>query len=858
MHKYAKYFLWTIAFLLSCSLFSAELNVTVSPENATVGTTVELCLSSDKDYPSIIQLPQVDGITWNKGERKSMQTRIINLKKEVSAQTIYSFKVTKEGKINIPPMKVQLADKKVVTEPVELQVTANRFTASDSKGNSKNVELKDMVYCKAALLTEKKDFYVGEEIPVEIRLYKINGLNAVFDYPNIEAENVIFRDYSKENRENNKFAAVRKIAERVNGQLFDIFSFRADLTPISQGKINIKIKEDCVIRVPNKNNERRRSSPFDDDFFESFMGVANYQEIAHPVSTEIKDIEVKPLPELTGSSIFLGLLGNWKTKLQLSSEKAKTGEPLTLSIEITGQGAPENLKVPQLSIPDFRVYPPETEKTQLAAASNHKIILKYVLIPLKEGNAEINLDFSTFNVSEKRYDTVLFNKKLSIAKGEVAAASLDKQVFLDSAKQEVLTHTEKSEKTEKARSSILYLKRCVSEGICIPLWKNNLLLVFVLLFFPPLIWGIWELVLYRRNKLHSDPEYKRKVSAAAFKNVLLKRIKNANDEELDNVLMTDLLKYLIDMHLMPLGTTPSELAAKVRDADISECLKHMGSNAYMPGAVRIDKKELRERVYNAVKKYTVILTLFLIPFTGYSVSADSKAAKHNSESALTFYDEGKFDKAMEYYKSIYNPQQPGPKVLYNIANCLCQKGELSKALAYYEKAHRLTPRDSDIVENMNFVKRKLGLPESCTIANPRELVRYICFMLRPDQWLLLACAGWALISVALILRHYIKGSKWIALVFMGCFIIVISTCIAIFEDNTEYNADKAIIIVRHPVVYSLPSEKSNTADARLTAGDEVNIEEVRTDWTRIRSATVSGWIKSSDVSRLWGDWKRLP
>lgn len=856
MRKNSKYFLWTAVFLLTLSLYSSDLKVSLSPESPGVGETVELALSSGTGYPEITQLPQVEGITWMRGERKSMQSRIINTKKEVTAHTVYSFKVSKEGKITIPPIKVQLADKKVVTEPLEMQVTANRFAVSDNKGNSKNVELKDMLFCKAALLTDRKDFYVGEEIPIEIRLYKVQGVNAVFDYPVIEAENVIFKDYGKENRENNKFAPPRRLAERLSGQAFEVYCFRADLKPISQGKININVKEDCVIRIPAKGNEQRRqSSIFDDDFFESFTGRANYKEIAHPVAAEIKDIEVKSLPELTGNSVFLGLLGTWKMKFALSGDKVKTGEPLTLTIEVTGQGSPDNLKIPQLSIPDFRVYPPESEKIQLSTSNSHKVILKYVLIPLKEGSSEINLDFSTFNVADNRYDSVSFNKKLDIAKGEAVSASLDRQVFLDSAKTDTAAQADKSEKNEKARSTILYLKRSLSDGVCIPLWKNNLLLLLFLFIVPVLFWGVWELVLYRRNKLNGDPEYRRRLSAEAFKATLLKRIKNASDEDLDNVLNTDLLKYLIDMHLMPLGSTPSDLASKVKDPELTECLKNMGCNSYMPGAVTMNKKDLRERVYNAVRKYTIILAFFMLPFTGYSADPASIVTP---EAALTLYDEGKFDKAMEYYKSVYDPQCPAPALLYNIANCLCQKGDLPKALVYYEKAHRLSPRDSDIIENMNFVKRKLGLSESCTVSHPRELVKYICFSLRPDQWLLIAAAGWALISLSLVLRHYVKGSKWISLALFACSVIIVSAVAVMYEYSTEYDSATAVIIAKHPAVYALPSEKANKTDARLNAGDEVKIEEVRTDWTRVRAPEVSGWIKTSDAVRLWGDWNVLP
>lgn len=59
-----------------------------------------------------------------------------------------------------------------------------------------------------------------------------------------------------------------------------------------------------------------------------------------------------------------------------------------------------------------------------------------------------------------------------------------------------------------------------------------------------------------------------------------------------------------------------------------------------------------------------------------------------------------------------------------MGNCLYKLGDLPRALICYERASRLAPRDSDILENLNLVRRKLGLPEKYLIASPADIPPY--------------------------------------------------------------------------------------------------------------------------------------
>ena len=109
--------------------------------------------------------------------------------------------------------------------------------------------------------------------------------------------------------------------------------------------------------------------------------------------------------------------------------------------------------------------------------------------------------------------------------------------------------------------------------------------------------------------------------------------------------------------------------------------------------------------------------------------------------------EGEFKKAGNYFRSQIDKNNPDPALLYNLGTCLCNQGDLAGALVCFERALLLKPYDSAIRENLNFVRRNLFLPESGTMNSPSEMLVAICQDLRPDEWLLIAFAAWALAGI---------------------------------------------------------------------------------------------------------------
>ena len=90
------------------------------------------------------------------------------------------------------------------------------------------------------------------------------------------------------------------------------------------------------------------------------------------------------------------------------------------------------------------------------------------------------------------------------------------------------------------------------------------------------------------------------------------------------------------------------------------------------------------------------------------------ASASTSESTVRFYkansasQAGDYDGALKLYREITDSGFVSAAVYYNIANCYMKKGELGRALVGYERALRLSPRDSDLLDVCAFDHEESG------------------------------------------------------------------------------------------------------------------------------------------------------
>ena len=139
--------------------------------------------------------------------------------------------------------------------------------------------------------------------------------------------------------------------------------------------------------------------------------------MARPLTFTVKDA-----PEEGRPDSYNGLVGNFSVKATLAPQKAKVGDPMTLTLTITGRGTLADAVAPKIAaLPGaegrFKVYD-ATEKTD-----DGSISFTYGIRPLAVGNEPFPpIPVSYFDVNTGRYETVA-TKPLPIEVGKAERLS---------------------------------------------------------------------------------------------------------------------------------------------------------------------------------------------------------------------------------------------------------------------------------------------------------------------------------------------------------------------------------------------------------------------------------------------------
>ncbi len=861
----------TAGFILSAQTVYAgddKVKAMVTPSRIFVGQPGELKLSSPYGYPRIRHLPDVDGIRW---KSQGGNTSLLRIPGKTEYIRKYSFVATSTGILEIPALVGTVNGERFDTTPVPFTVVHDPFVITAPEPNSDGkYTFEQLLFMKMELMTTKREFMVGEQIPLEIRMYGLAQLDPEFGMPEIKNDNIYIEEYKDVRGGSSQFKAGSRYQQQVGKFKFLFRQYTTVFRPITPGELKLTATGLCNYTDPNRRSSR---DPFNDPFFRGF-GFGGRNQSSRNLSASLPSIEVKPLPPKPKDAMFLGLVGDFEVDTSLSNGKLQVGEPLTLTVRIVGKGDFSPLKTPELNIPGFRMYPPETDREKGSPGTVRKAEIRYVLLPLKPGRNTVAINPAVYSLQQHKYVEFPFKKVVNIAKAPGGGSG--RQVYLDSKQINSKLAGYKKEMSKRDKSAgILYLKRNPAGGVSVPLWKNNIFWIIILIVLAPVLWLLSEVISYRRRKLGNNHLLRRKKAAQSVRGAVLKAIRKANDDDLEETVRKQLVPYLNDLLGYPPGTTPHELAERIGSPELAEALEQVGDSSYQPGAVA-DKKALKNQLLKAMKKISIVLLVCGFAVGGLAgdikIKADAgKTADTNPvkisgqvvkpelsdnsiktpEAALTAYDKGEFAKAAAYYRRRINPRKPDPAMLYNLGNCLTRMGDYSRALVCYERAWRLKPMDSDIRENLNFVRRKLELPEYGNYENPKELLVFLRDCFRPDQWLLIAACAVFLAGAALASRRVFFGRGWIFVVVVA-FLVIIITSIAFFTQvSSTYADENAVVIGRDVPVYSLPSDSAAKVDVNLRDGEIITIEEQRENWVRIRAGSIQGWVHRSNIGRLW-------
>lgn len=840
-------------FILFILLFSvaniiASIKVDLEPNVLFKGEKGQLKIISDSGPGEITSLPKIAGIRWIGQPSTSRSIQIINWKKTSKDTTTYYFVAEKKGQLRIPSMIVKAGGKRSRTRPLILTVKERKYKGN----NGQTLTMNDLIFAELDFpgynkKTPKK-LYPGQELDLKITINVAEKLKLKsLGYPHSELKNTILKDFSRYNHENKNFLRPQQKRLIKNEIPYSSIEFNTTITPLSVEKLAGYFIVECQLYSTSENSNSRGSrNPFFDDFFNRRRTVTKTVKIPFP------PINVSKLPDFpkTRDSFFLGLLGKWDISLSLSSSKVKAGEPVSMTLKARGNGNIGSLTPPELKLPGFRIYEPEISKKGNHSVSEAKV--SWAVIPLEENSILPLLKFSFFNSKTEEYVERRFKLPLQVLPGEKVSA----KVAITNSRTSTINNSQ-----EEIRSNdILYIKKNIGTKVKLPLNKNIPFWIILLSIISPVFYLLCFWLQGKKNKLMTDTSYRRKQEALKNKKTIIKKLRKAPKEDIPDIIQKELVPCLNALLGCPPGTTSTALMEKIEKLDDS-ILKETLQQTEMSGFSGTKDCSINiKSLTKSISRISILLLgLFLMQFTIPNLIAQEKKISIISEKELfkeanTFYDKGKLQESLNIYLKLLKKDKhnPSSNLLYNIANCKYRQNNLPKALLYYEKAMRLNPTDTDIKENLNFIRNQLGLKPVYPANSPAKLLRKLRDQLRPDAWINILLLIWS--TFWIYIGIFVLKNKRTGYIPITVVVILIATCIIslIFQTTSTYRKNaNAVICAKDTTAYRLPSNKSAKTDFVLSTGLIIDILEERSEWTRIRIDEAEGWVKNEKFKKIW-------
>ena len=225
----------------------------------------------------------------------------------------------------------------------------------------------------------RQKIFLGEAFPVTMELYVERLLPSDLPVPQLTTPGFRFT------RKRPQFFQTMRLE---NSKRYFVFLFKTGAVATKVGKRNIVFETDVTVRDS-------------DNFFGKRKQI-------HVASDPIA-MEVLPLPAKGRPANFSGAVGsNLQFKVKASLAAVKTGDPLNLSIEISGRASLDQATVPG---PDewegFKLYPATSNTKYLDSRHLHAFkSFERIIVPLRPDVTEVpKIEFVYFDIGTKQYVT---------------------------------------------------------------------------------------------------------------------------------------------------------------------------------------------------------------------------------------------------------------------------------------------------------------------------------------------------------------------------------------------------------------------------------------------------------------------
>lgn len=448
---------------------------------------------------------------------------------------------------------------------------------------------------------------------------------------------------------------------------------------------------------------------------DAFFSGGGYREVQRDVTAPGITIQVDPLPAKPKD--FSGGVGHFTISAQLPKTDVRTGDPINLRVVLGGTGNLKLIREPNLVLPkDFDKYDTKiTDKTRLSESGvEGNMVYDYMFVARKVGTYTIPaIRFTYYDTSSNSYKTITTQPfTLHVAQGDNEG---DVDSYADVKNQDIRPiHT--------GRASLHQIDDFFFGSV--GYW---IVIILLLAVFGALLYNFRKTALRRADVIGSRRDNASKVATKRLRRADELMLKGRSAEFYDEV-MRALWGYVSDRLNIPREKLSSDnISEKLSALGVGEdiigkfikALQECEFERYAPGdpagnmnrtmesamtAIMGIENYLQERRKQRRSKrpadgaatMLLLLAMLLLPLGAHAVTKQNADAEYQRKN---------YQQAIVDYKELLK-QGVSSDIYFNLGNAYYRTDNITEAILAYERAHMLSPGNSDIRFNLELARSK--------------------------------------------------------------------------------------------------------------------------------------------------------
>jgi hypothetical protein len=408
---------WALAVIsgaaLSLQVHAATVTATLDPKEISLGDTAQLTVtvSGAQDQPTT---PSVDGLDITP-VGQSTQIEIINGSMTANSSSTFAVTPRHSGTFTIPAIRAGA----VASQPITLRVLAGSGGMAASPAPNAPSSSGPVVLPPPALTAPsapdatpapegrfgsiqitlpKKEFYVGELVPVEIKALIPDDLQAnVSDLPQFTSDGFTLNALGAKPEQTNQV---------INGRSYTVLSWHSALTAIKSGEFPFSLQMPLTVVMPQQMPQADDDDSFDNFFKNAFAAFGTKKNVT--IRSAEQTLKILPLPQADRPADFGGAVGQFEVEASATPTRVSVGDPITLRLKISGHGNFDRVSTDMLSgDAQWKTYSPKShfEPADSVGYQGEKTFEQPIIPNDASASTIPGVSFSFFDPEKRQYAT---------------------------------------------------------------------------------------------------------------------------------------------------------------------------------------------------------------------------------------------------------------------------------------------------------------------------------------------------------------------------------------------------------------------------------------------------------------------